>query len=255
VGKYLDTGDFSLTDSYVSIYQALVHAGASLDTGIDIVWIDAKRYEKDALLLHDLQRFNGIVIPGGFGNSGTEGKIKVLEYARKNNIPCIGLCYGLQLSVIEFARNACNLPQANSTEVDPQTPDPVIDMLPLQRKLLNECEYGGSMRLGAYAAQVASNSKVHALYSQRNRIADNVIEERHRHRYEVNPAYIDQLESQGMQFSGYHVRHDGTRLVEFAEFPEHPFFVTTQAHPEFKSRLGNPSPLFYGFVQACLQRL
>lgn len=252
VGKYLDTGDFSLTDSYVSIYQALMHAGASLNTGIDIVWIDAKRYEKDDTLLSDLHQFNGIVIPGGFGNAGTEGKIKVLHYARVNNIPCIGLCYGLQLSIIEFARNVCNLPHAHSTEVNPQAIDPVIDMLPLQKQILAESEYGGSMRLGSYTAQIRDDSKVYDLYAQHNRLHDNTIQERHRHRYEVNPAYIDQLEAQGIMFSGFHTRKDGTKLVEFAEFPNHPFFVTTQAHPEFKSRLGNPSPLFYGFVQACV---
>ena len=252
VGKYLDTGDFSLTDSYVSIYQALIHAGASLNTGIDIVWIDAKRYEKDDTLLSDLLQFNGIVIPGGFGNAGTEGKIKVLHYARVNNIPCIGLCYGLQLSIIEFARNVCNLPHAHSTEVNPQAIDPVIDILPLQKQILAESEYGGSMRLGSYTAQIRDDSKVYDLYAQHNRLHNNTIQERHRHRYEVNPAYIERLEAQGIMFSGFHTRKDGTKLVEFAEFPNHPFFVTTQAHPEFKSRLGNPSPLFYGFVQACV---
>jgi len=254
VGKYLDAGDFSLTDSYVSIYQALVHAGASFDVGIDIIWIDAKLYEKNSARLNDLDRFDGIVIPGGFGNSGTEGKIKVLEYARKNNIACLGLCYGLQLSVIEFARNECNLLNAHTTEVDAKTPYPVIDMLPMQKEILKENAYGGTMRLGAYTASVHSGTKVHELYAASKRINNEVIQERHRHRYEVNPAFVDKLEARGMKFSGYHTREDGTRLVEFAEFPDHSFFVTTQAHPEFKSRLGNPSPLFYGFVKACLQK-
>jgi len=254
VGKYLDTGDFSLTDSYVSIYQALVHAGASFDTGIDIIWIDAKRYEKSTAQLDDLKRFDGIVVPGGFGNAGVEGKIKVLEYARKNSIPCLGLCYGLQLSVIEFARNVCNLSGAHTTEVDAQTAYPVIDMLPMQKEILQENAYGGTMRLGAYAAHVRQDSKVHQLYAGGVRMQDDVVQERHRHRYEVNPAFVDTLESKGMKFSGFHTRTDGTRLVEFAELSEHPFFVTTQAHPEFKSRLGNPSPLFYGFVRACMQR-
>lgn len=254
VGKYLDTGDFSLTDSYVSIYQALVHAGAAFDTGIDIVWIDAKRYEKEDAQLTDLSHFDGLIIPGGFGNSGTEGKIKVLEYARKNNIPCLGLCYGLQLSVIEFARNVCNMPQAHTTEVNDKTDYPVIDMLPMQKELLKENEYGGTMRLGAYTAEVRPQTKVHALYAAGNRVQDNAVVERHRHRYEVNPAFVPTLEQHGMTFSGYHTRKDGTKLVEFAEFTDHPFFVTTQAHPEFKSRLGNPSPLFHGFVKACLKK-
>lgn len=253
VGKYLDTGDFSLTDSYVSIYQALVHAGAAVDAGIDIIWIDAKLYEKKSEQLSDLAQFDGIIIPGGFGNSGTEGKIKVLEYARKNGIPCLGLCYGLQLSVIEFARNVCNLSGANTTEVDTQTAYPIIDMLPMQKEILKENAYGGTMRLGSYNAQVIKGTKVQQLYAKHDRIVDDMVQERHRHRYEVNPVFINQLESKGMKFSGYHTRKDGTKLVEFAEFTEHPFFITTQAHPEFKSRLGNPSPLFYGFVKACLQ--
>ena len=143
---------------------------------------------------------------------------------------------------------------AHTTEVDTATPYPVIDMLPMQKQILKENSYGGTMRLGAYAAQVRSDSKVHELYAASKRMDNDVVQERHRHRYEVNPAFIDKLEAQGMKFSGYHTREDGTRLVEFAEFPNHPFFVTTQAHPEFKSRLGNPSPLFYGFVKACLQK-
>jgi len=255
VGKYLDTGSFSLTDSYVSIYQALVHAGAAFNTGIDIVWIDAKRYEKKSEQLSDFDRFDGVIVPGGFGSAGTEGKIKVLEYTRHNGIPCLGLCYGLQLSVVEFARNVCGLHSAHTTEVNPKTEHPVIDMLPLQKQMLDKHEYGGTMRLGAYPAKIQADSKVHTLYAAHNRVDENAsVAERHRHRYEVNPAYVQRLEEKGMRFSGYHKRVDGTQLVEFLEITDHPFFVMTQAHPEFKSRLGNPSPLFYGFIKACIER-
>lgn len=252
VGKYLDTGDYSLTDSYVSIYQALVHAGAQHSTGIDITWIDAKEFENDASACEKLAQFDGVVIPGGFGMSGVNGKLKAIEYVRTHSIPYLGLCYGLQLAVVEFARNMCGLSDAHTTEVNPDTPHPIIDVLPLQKDLLERNAYGGTMRLGSYYAMLKDKSKVHELYTAAKRLDDeHLISERHRHRYEVNPVYVPQLEQAGMLFSGFHLRGDNTKLVEFIELPEHPFFVATQAHPEFKSRMGNSSPLFSGFVQAC----
>lgn len=258
VGKYLDIGDFSLTDSYVSIYSALVHAGAQVDVGIEIVWINAQTFENNSTGLSDLNNFNGVIIPGGFGNSGVEGKIAAISYLREQQIPFLGLCYGMQLAAVEFARNRCGLAQAHTTEVDQATPHPIIDILPLQKQLLAEQAYGGTMRLGAYDAILRKESKVAQLYSSSQKSRGDhektTVVERHRHRYEVNPAYVTVLEKEGVVFSGYHERIDGTRLMEFLELKHHPFFIATQAHPEFKSRLNNPSPLFLGFVQACIKR-
>lgn len=255
IGKYFDTGDFSLTDSYISIYQALIHAGAHLDTSVKIQWIDAKSFEENNDTVKKLASFDGIIIPGGFGHSGVEGKIKAIEFVRTHNIPYLGLCYGLQLAAVEFARNVCTLHGAHTTEVDAQTAHPIIDILPMQKEFLAACAYGGTMRLGSYQAHLTQNSIVYNLYQQAHRIEKNsTVTERHRHRYEVNPKYVDVLARHGFIFSGFHERIDGTKLMEFAEIPNHPFFVATQAHPEYKSRLGNPSPLFIGFVQACLQK-
>lgn len=250
IGKYLDIGAFHLTDSYISICHALQHAGAELDIAVDITWIDSKTFDQDAESIKQLAQFDGIIIPGGFGHYGVEGKINAIAYARKNNIPYLGLCYGMQLAVVEFARNVAGLSQAHTTEVDKQTPVPVIDILPLQKQLLNEGRYGGTMRLGAFSATIKKQSMIQRLYHNRKAIVDEMVHERHRHRYEVNPAFVRQLEQKGLVFSGYHERIDGTRLMEFLELPTHRFFVATQAHPEFKSRLGNPNPLFFGFVAA-----
>lgn len=260
VGKYLEIGDFSLIDSYVSIYQALVHAGAQLNVGVTISWINAAQFEKNPEDIALLSHYDGILVPGGFGNGGVEGKISAINFARVNQLPYLGLCYGLQLAVVELARNACGLLQAHTTEVNEKSEYPVIDLLPEQRSTLAEKDYGATMRLGAYGATIRENSLVHDLYKEQGRISSTEffgarkleVFERHRHRYEVNPKFIEQIEKQGALFSGYHERADGTRLMEFLEVPNHRFFVATQAHPEFKSRLGNPSPLFYGFVRAAL---
>jgi CTP synthase len=274
VGKYITSGNYTLADSYVSIEQALTHAGAALDVGIKITWLDAQCFEKDPTSLKDLSAFDGIIVPGGFGASGVEGKMAAINYLRTHNIPYLGLCYGLQLACVEYARTVCSLPAAHTTEVDPQTPYPIIDILPTQKQILVEHRYGGTMRLGAYPAILKEHSIVYSLYQETGRYnedgskiadyahehrlsflpSDKVVLERHRHRYEVNPAYVAILEEKGLIFSGYFQRPDGTQLMEFIELPEHPFFVATQAHPEFKSRLGNPSPLFYGFVRACMGR-
>lgn len=251
IGKYLNIGDYNLTDSYVSIYQALIHAGAEFNTGIDITWINAQNLEADNNEVEQLSLFDGIIIPGGFGSIGTEGKIRAIEYARNNNIPYLGLCYGFQLAVVEFARHVSTLKDAHTTEINQKTSSPVITMLPMQKKLIAKNKFGGTMRLGSYKAVLEKDSLIASLY--KSSINDNCVTERHRHRYEVNPDYIDCLEKKGLIFSGYHQREDGTRLMEFLELPDHPFFVATQAHPEFKSRLSNPNPLFYGFVTACCQ--
>jgi len=277
VGKYVDIGDYSLADSYISINEALKHAGAEFNVGIKIEWIDAKIFERNKDKIKILKNYKGIIVPGGFGGSGVEGKIKAIEFARKNNIPYLGLCYGLQLAVVEFARNVCNMKDANTTEVDAKTKYPVIDILPAQKKLMEESQYGGTMRLGAYAAMLKDNSQVLKLYRETGRLKEDsmrllklkkdkkqsfrlgilerkkTILERHRHRFEVNPKFVNKIEEKGLVFSGYHIRKDKQKLMEFIELPEHKFFIGTQGHPEFKSRLGNPSPLFYGFVRACIK--
>ncbi|MDP2925793.1 MAG: CTP synthase [Nanoarchaeota archaeon] len=240
VGKYLNIGDYKLVDSYISINEALIHAGANNKTKIEITWIDSKEFEKDLYSIEKLRNYNGVIVPGGFGGSGVEGKINAIRYSRENNIPYLGLCFGLQLAVIEFARNVCNLEKAHTTEIDHLTKNPVIDLLPEQKLVL---EKGGTMRLGAYKALLKEGSRVRELYNK-----DEVFE-RHRHRYEVNPEYHMILLEKGLVFSG--VSPDG-RLVEFIELPNHKFFIATQAHPEFKSYLLNPAPLFDGFVKACL---
>tara|TARA_Y100000310_G_C20703745_1_gene832623 strand:- start:3867 stop:5597 length:1731 start_codon:yes stop_codon:yes gene_type:complete len=276
VGKYIDIGDYALEDSYVSINQALIHTGAELDVGIDINWLDAKLFEKDPNSVEILRNYNGVIIPGGFGNSGVEGKIMAINFARTNNIPFLGLCYGLQLAVVEFARNVCNL-DANTSEVDADTPDPVINIQETQKEILEKNNYGGTMRLGAYAATLDKDTLVHELYDKSGRLKKDqelikdllknpkqkfrlgilentkrVVLERHRHRYEVNPKYVDVLEKNGLTFSGFYEREDKTKLMEYIELKDHKFFIGTQAHPEFKSRMGSPSPIFYGFVKACI---
>lgn len=261
VCKYLDVGDFSLIDSYVSIYQALMHAGAQLDVGMNISWINAQDFENNPAQLKNLSSFDGVVVPGGFGSAGVEGKIKAIEYVRTHNIPYLGLCYGMQLAVVEFARHVAGFADAHTTEVNQSTLYPVIDLIEDQRTTLAQKEYGASMRLGSYGALLMENSLVHKLYQQRQRLNEQwfmgvrkiKVFERHRHRYEVNPAYVPALEQHGAVFSGYFERTDGTRLMEYFELPHHPFFIGTQAHPEFKSRLGNPSPLFFGFMSAALE--
>jgi len=241
IGKYLDIGDFQLKDSYISINEALKHAGAKNDVKIEIEWIDSKEFENglDDNQIERFKKFHGILIPGGFGSSGIEGKINAIKYARENNIPFLGLCLGLQLAVVEFARNVCNL-NANSSEIDSNAEHKVIDLLDEQK---NITEKGETMRLGAYKAIIKQGSIVHKLYNSLE------VFERHRHRYEINPNYHEILQNSGMSFSGI---SPDRKLIEFIELPEHKFFVATQAHPEFKSSLLNPAPLFDGFVKACL---
>ena len=245
IGKYVDIGDYNLVDSYISINQALIHASSSLGIGIDIEWVDSKKLENGKNEVEILKNYNGIIIPGGFGTSGIEGKINAIKFARENNIPFLGLCLGMQLAVIEFARNVCGLKGAHSTEIDEKTKHPVIDILEEQKKILYESRYGASMRLGAYPAKLKPNTIVWKLYNKKD-----LIKERHRHRYEVNPEFISLLEQTGLVFSG---ASPDRKLMEFMELPKHKYFVATQSHPEFKSRFGKPAPLFYGFVKAMLK--
>lgn len=273
VGKYVD-----LSDSYISIKHAVEHASANLNVKAKIEWIDAKKLEEDKNKIKELKNYDGIIIPGGFGATGAEGKMLAIRFARENNIPFLGLCYGLQLAVVEFARNVCGMTGANTTENDPKTKYPVIDIITAQKKLIEESKYGGTMRLGAYSAILKDKTKVLELYKKTGRLKEDTkrieemkknkeqsfrmgilekgkptIIERHRHRYEVNPEFIAKIEEKGLIFSGYHTRKDKTKLMEFIELPKHKFFMATQAHPEFKSRLTNPAPLFLGFIKAALK--
>ena len=240
VGKYVSIGEYRLADSYTSIIEALKHAGAKNDVKVNMGLVNSNDIEENKAGLEKLKEFQGIIVPGGFGSTGTEGKIKAIRFARESNIPFLGLCFGMQLAVVEFARNICRL-DANSTEIVSGIKDNVIDILPEQKGISAK---GGTMRLGAYKAILKEGSRVKEIYGS------DEIYERHRHRYEVNPNYHKLLEDNGMVFSGM---SPGGKLVEFIELPKHKFFIATQAHPEFKSSLLKPSPLFDGFVKACLK--
>ncbi|MGB8360222.1 MAG: CTP synthase [Acidimicrobiia bacterium] len=236
VGKYVD-----LPDAYLSVAESLRHATASLGLRLDLRWIPSDELTG---LLSDtyLEDLDGIVIPGGFGYRGVEGKIQAVRHARENGVPLLGLCLGLQCAVIEFARSVLGMPEANSTEFDPSSPDPVIDLMSSQEDVEDK---GGTMRLGLYAAKLAEGSRVRDLYGQ------ELVYERHRHRWEVNNSYRKDLENHGMRLSGL---SPDDNLVEYIELIDHPYFVATQAHPEFRSRPDDPHPLFVGLVEAAAAR-
>ena len=229
LGKY-----FGLPDSYMSVVEALKHACLQNKVNLDLVWIDADNFELD-----DLKKLNGVVVPGGFGYRGIEGKILAIEYLRKNKIPFLGICLGLQCAVIEFARNVCGISDANSTEFSQTTKNPVIDLLPNQN--LENDDVGASMRLGTYPCKVQPNTNANEIYN------NEIIYERHRHRYEVNNKFRKKLEDSGLIFSGLSPDED---LVEMIELRDHPYFVASQFHPEFKSRPWDPAPMFNSFITA-----
>jgi CTP synthase len=232
VGKYVD-----LPDAYLSVVEALRHAGRTSDVKVDIRWIPAD--DVDGMLVESyLEGLDGILVPGGFGIRGIEGKVRSIQYAREQGIPFLGLCLGLQCAVIEYARSVLGLPNAHSSEFDPMSTDPVIDLMDTQKDVADK---GGTMRLGIYPAKLAAGSLVRDLYGE------EVVYERHRHRWEVNNRYRRQLQDAGLVLSG--MSPDG-RLVEFVELPTHPYFIATQAHPELKSRPDAPHPLFEGLVAA-----
>lgn len=235
VGKYA-----GLTDSYVSMNEALRHGGAACKTKVCISYIEAEKFEQNPKELEILKNFDGIFVPYGFGPRGTEGKIMAIRYARENGMPFLGICYGFQLAVIEFARNVCGLKDANSTEINPQSPNPVVDLMPEQRGIEIK---GATMRLGAHKIIIKPNTLAYSLYKNEE------IYERHRHRFEVNLDYLDKLEKNGLVFSGKSA--DGRRM-EILELPNHFFFFASQFHGEFKSRPVKPEPEYYGFVKACL---
>lgn len=241
VGKYFATGLFTLLDSYISVIEAINHAAWHNNVKPEIVWINSTDFEENPDKLNVLKNVDGIVVPGGFGKTGVEGKILAIKYAREKNIPFLGLCFGFQLAVVEFARNVCRLKHAHSTEIDPNTPHPVIDLLPEQIKLIKESKYGATMRLGAHTILIKRNTLAYKLYG-RERVV-----ERFRHRYEINPRYVDLLEQHGFLFSG--TTPDG-KIMQIGELPVHRFFIGTQFHPEFTSRFMKPNPLFDGFIKA-----
>jgi CTP synthase len=237
VGKYA-----GLVDSYVSMNEALRHAGAACKTKVHIHYIEAETFEKIPEKIEMLKEFDGIFVPYGFGPRGAEGKITAIKFARENNVPFLGICFGFQLAVVEYARNVCGLKGANSTEIDPNAPHPVIDLMPEQRGVELK---GATMRLGAHTIVVKPGTLAHRLYKSEE------ISERHRHRFEVNMGYVEKLEKAGLVFSG--MSPDGRRM-EILELPNHYFFFASQFHGEFKSRPGKPDPEYYGFVKACLDR-
>lgn len=238
VGKYFATGDFTLADSYISVIESIKQASFTQGLRPEVAWVDAGKVLDNPDLLKGYQ---GIIVPGGFGSRDIEGKIVAIRYARENKIPYFGLCYGMQLATVEFARNVVGLKNANTTEVDSQTPHPVIHIMPDQEKKLLHKDYGASMRLGAWECNIVKGSLTQKLYGK------DKTSERHRHRYEYNNQYRIDLERAGLKVVGS--SPDG-KLVEIVELEGHPFFIGTQFHPELKSRPLAPHPLFFGFINA-----
>ena len=247
VGKYFDTGDFVLSDAYLSVIEAIKFSAYHLGVKPEIHWLNAKTYQEKPETINELKEYDGIIVPGGFGETGVEGKIRAAQFARENKIPYFGLCYGLHMLVIEYARNVLGFKDANTTEIDPKTAHPVIDILPEQRQKLARKNYGGSMRLGAYPCDLVEGTVVREAYGV------GKVSERHRHRYEINPKYVDKFEGGGLVFSG---RWSDGKLMEIAELPKsaHPFYLGTQFHPELRARPLSPHPLFTAFIKAAIQK-
>jgi CTP synthase len=243
VGKYFETGNFVLSDAYISVIEALKHASYNNNCKPELSWLDSTVYEKDLRKLDELKEYDGIVVPGGFGSRGIEGKINVAQFCREKKIPYFGLCYGMQIAVIEFARHVAGLPDAHTAEINENAADLVIDIMPEQKENLKKKDFGGSMRLGSYPAKISPGTIARAAYKKAE------VSERHRHRYEVNPVYVEKLVDAGMIFSG---KSPNGTLMEIMELPKnsHPFFVATQFHPEFQSAPLSPHPLFMAFIKA-----
>lgn len=269
VGKYFNTGDFILSDAYLSVLEAIKYSAYEADVRPIIHTVNSRDFEMKKPDYSILDKFHGIIVPGGFGETGIEGKLNVIRYAREKKIPYFGLCYGMQLMSIEFARNVLGLVGAQTAEIDPKAAHPVIDFMPDQKKKIAEGQYGGTMRLGLYETRVYPGTvaeKAYRDFMKKHKKGDKhagvrveqgsslSIYERHRHRYEVNPAYVEMFEKGGLVYSGK--SPDGT-LMEIAELPraEHPFFLGTQFHPEFLARPLAPHPLFTAFMKAARERL
>jgi CTP synthase len=235
VGKYVE-----LKDSYKSIAESLIHAGAMNETKVNVIWISSESLV-DGDYQKKLSDLDGILVAPGFGERGIEGKINAVKYARENKVPFFGICLGMQCAVIEYARNVLGLADAHSSEMNPETTNPVIDLMEEQKTVTNK---GGTMRLGAYACKLEKGSLAHHIYGKLN------IQERHRHRYEFNNAYLEQFKTAGMIPTGMNPE---SNLVEIVELKDHPFFIGVQFHPEYKSNVANPAPLFVHFVRAVLK--
>lgn len=238
VGKYFKTGDYSLSDSYISVIEALKHASAVNNCQAKLHWLGS-----EDISAKDLVNYDGVVVPQGWGKRGSEGKIKAIQFCRENKIPYFGLCYGMQMAVIEFARNVVNLKNANSEEIDPKTPHPVIHIMPEQKRLIEEKGYGGTIRLGAWPCKIKKDTLLYKSYNSKDAIS-----ERHRHRYEFNNEYRKTLEEHGLIISG---SSPDDLIVEAIEIKGHPFFIGVQFHPEYISRPLKPHPLFVEFVKTC----
>ncbi len=243
VGKYFGTGDFTLADSYISVIEAAKHAAWSHGAKPVLTWVDSEAFEKNPKSVASLKDFDAMLVPGGFGSRGVEGIINAIRFAREKKMPYLGLCYGMQLACIEFARNVLGRKYAHTCEINPKTPDPVIHVNPHQAKNIQEKNYGGTLRLGAYACVIRKGTKTHAAYGT------DKISERHRHRYEFNNEYREIMDKAGFEIVGINPESD---LVEIMELKNHPFFVGVQFHPEFQSRPMSPHPLFAALVKAAL---
>ncbi len=244
VGKYFMSGEYVLSDVYISVIEALKHASAHQDVGVKISYLDSEEYEKDSSKLEELRQYDGVLVPGGFGSRGVEGIISVITFVRENKIPYFGLCYGMQLMVVEYARNVANIPDAHTAEIKPEAKNKVIDYMPEQKEKIARGEYGATMRLGGYPCKLIRNTIAREAYGDVNEVR-----ERHRHRYEVNLDSVIKLTEAGLKFSG---TSPDNNLMEIAELPKetHPFMLGTQFHPEFLSRPLSPHPLFMAFIEA-----
>lgn len=256
VGKYFRSGDFSLRDSYVCVIEAIKHGAWWNETKPEITWIDSLDVEKKGKEI--LKGFDGLIVPQGWGSRGIEGKIETARFARENFVPYLGLCFGMQLAMVEFGRNVCHLKNASSQEINPKTPHPVIHIMPDQEDYLKERQYGATIRLGDWPCKLIKGTRLREIYEKHCQDHYSqypkphiLINERHRHRYEFNRKYKEIFEKKGAVFSG--VSPDG-KLVEAVEIPSHPFFIGTQFHPEFKSRPLSPHPIFLEFIKACLKK-
>lgn len=245
VGKYFSTGDFCLTDSYISVIEAIKHAGAFNKCKPVLHWLNAEDIEKNGV--KDLGKYDGIIVPQGWGSRGSEGKIKTIKYCREKNVPYFGLCYGMQMAVIEFARNVLKLKGASSGEINPKTAHPVIHIMPGQAELIAKKQYGGTIRLGGWPCKMVDNTHLAAAYAKKDK-SKKTVSERHRHRYEFNNKYRAQFEKAGLTICG--TSPDG-KIVEAIEITDHPFFIGTQFHPEYISRPLDPHPLFVEFINVC----
>jgi len=246
IGKYFETGDFVLSDSYLSVIEAIKYSAYMQNKKPVISWLNSTDFEKSPAKLKELKKYDGIIVPGGFGSRGVEGILSVIKFSRENKIPYFGLCYGMQLLVIEYARNVLKLKDANTREVNPNSKNIIVDVMESQKELLRNNVYGGTMRLGNYEAVLGKGTVAENAYGKKEII------ERHRHRYEVNNAYVNDLENKGLVFSG---KSPDGKLMEIAELPKtkHPFFLGTQFHPEFLARPLTPHPLFTAFIKACIK--